>query len=215
MKRIIPILLALCFAAMPLATAQNRTLERAQQRQYKAKMREFKKGGWQLYGSSSTMEVALLTHYDKLRATSDGTAVYEIMGECTEFKSKNVGHQTCINNACILYAQAAGREVKGRIVNSLSGNADIPEQEFDRLYAAYESSVQKEINGELQESFSIIRQKPNGNFEMQTYFVVNEDAATKARIRAFENAVKEEKAAQKYAEQVSSFVREAFVPAAE
>jgi hypothetical protein len=45
---------------------------------------------------------------------------------------------------------------------------------------------------------------------MQTYFVVNEDAATKARIRAYENALKESEAAQKYAEKVSQFVREGF-----
>ena len=45
---------------------------------------------------------------------------------------------------------------------------------------------------------------------MQTYFIVNEDAATKARIRAYENALKESAAAQKYAEKVSAFVREGF-----
>jgi hypothetical protein len=45
---------------------------------------------------------------------------------------------------------------------------------------------------------------------MQVYFIINEDAATKARIRAYENALKESEAAQKYAEKVSSFVREGF-----
>ena len=45
---------------------------------------------------------------------------------------------------------------------------------------------------------------------MQTFFVVNEDAASKARIRAYENALKESAAAQKYAEKVSEFIREGF-----
>ena len=45
---------------------------------------------------------------------------------------------------------------------------------------------------------------------MQSFFIVNEDAATKARIRAFENAYKESEAAQKYADKVAKFVREGF-----
>ena len=43
---------------------------------------------------------------------------------------------------------------------------------------------------------------------MQTYFLVNESAATQARIRAFENATKESEAAQKYAQKVSEFIKE-------
>jgi hypothetical protein len=45
---------------------------------------------------------------------------------------------------------------------------------------------------------------------MQTFFIVNESAATKARIRALENAAKESEAAQLYAQKVSDFVREGF-----
>jgi hypothetical protein len=45
---------------------------------------------------------------------------------------------------------------------------------------------------------------------MQTYFIINEDAACKARIRAMENAARESEAAQKYAQKVSDFVREGF-----
>ena len=52
---------------MPMAVAQNKLLEKAQKKEYKAKIKEFKKEGWKLYGSSRTIEVALLTHYDKLR----------------------------------------------------------------------------------------------------------------------------------------------------
>jgi hypothetical protein len=47
---------------------------------------------------------------------------------------------------------------------------------------------------------------------MQSFFIVSESAATRARIRAYENAVKESEAAQKYAQKVSDFVREGFEP---
>ena len=176
-------------------------------------MKEFKTGGWKLYGSTRSLDVALLTHYEKLN--KEGEETYEIMGNCSQFKSKNVGHQTCVNNAANLYAQQAGRQVKGRIVSDIAGNADDVAAEFDHFYAAYESLVQKEINGELQESFSVIKENKDGTFEMQTFFVVSESAATRARIRAYENALKESEAAQKYAKKVSDFVRKGFEPKSE
>lgn len=199
---------------MPIVNAQNsKALSKAVKKEYKTKMKEFKKGGWKLYGSTRSLDVALLTHYEKLNKEGDET--YEIMGNCSQFKSKNVGHQTCVNNAANLYAQQAGRQVKGRIVSDIAGNADDVAAEFDHFYAAYESLVQKEINGELQESFSVIKENKDGTFEMQTFFVVSESAATRARIRAYENALKESEAAQKYAQKVCDFVRKGFEPKSE
>ena len=205
--------MALCLM-MPVVKAQNsKALNKALKKEYKSKMKEFKKEGWKLYGSTRSLDVALLVHYEKL--VKDGEEAYEIMGACSQFKSKNVGHQTCVNNAANLYAQQASRQIKGRIVSDIAGNADDVASEFDHFYAAYESLVQKEINGELQESFSIIRENNNGTFEMQTFFIVSESAATRARIRAYENALKESEAAQKYAQKVSDFVREGFEPKSE
>lgn len=213
MKKIIMLLMAFCLV-MPVVNAQNsKALSKAVKKEYKTKMKEFKKGGWKLYGSTRSLDVALLTHYEKLNKEGDET--YEIMGNCSQFKSKNIGHQTCVNNAANLYAQQAGRQVKGRIVSDIAGNADDVAAEFDHFYAAYESLVQKEINGELQESFSVIKENKDGTFEMQTFFVVSESAATRARIRAYENALKESEAAQKYAQKVSDFVRKGFEPKSE
>ena len=43
---------------------------------------------------------------------------------------------------------------------------------------------------------------------MEAHFIVSESAATRARIKAYENAARESKAAQKYADEVSKFIRE-------
>lgn len=188
--------------------AQNKALEKALKKEYKTKMKEYRKEGWKVFGTSRSLEVALLTHYDKLRTL--GEAGYEIVGICARYKSDNVGHQAAINNACNTYARNAGSAIKGRIVSDMASNGDDTSAEFDHFYAAYETLVEKEIKGELQESFSIYKVLGNGEKTMQTYFIVNEDAATKARIRAYENALKESEAAQKYAEKVSEFVREGF-----
>ena len=197
------------FMFMPVMTnAQNKALEKALKKEYKTKMKEYKKEGWKVFGTSRSLEVALLTHYDKL--TTLGENGYEVVGICARYKSDNVGHQAAINNACNTYARNAGSAVKGRVVSDMASNGDDTSSEFDHFYAAYETLVEKEIKGELQESFSIYKTLGNGEKTMQTYFIVNEDAATKARIRAYENALKESEAAQKYADKVSQFVREGF-----
>ena len=213
MKKLMMLLLACCMM-MPAAFAQNsKAMQKALQKEYKTKMKEFKKEGWKLFGSSRSLDVALLSHYEKL--AREGEENYEIVGTSSQFKSKNVGHQRALNNAATIFAQQAGRKVKGRIVSDLAGNDDDAKAEFDNFYAAYESLVEKEINGELQESFSIIRENGNGTYEMQTFFIISESAATRARVRAYENAAKESAAAQKYAKQVSDFVHEGFNPAAQ
>lgn len=199
--------MAICLIA-PVADAQNKQLEKMRKQEYKTKIKEYKKDGWKLFGSSRSLDVVLLTHYDKLNSL--GEDGHEVLGIASRFKSKNVGKQMAINNACLTYAQQAGSHVKGRVVSDMAGDGVEADAEFDHFYAAYERLVEKEIKGEMSESYSIIRDNGDGTFEMQVYFIVSESAATRARIRALENAAKESAAAQKYAEKVADFVREGF-----
>lgn len=206
--------LLLIFAAIlmiPAVEAENKQLQKALKKEYKTKMKEYKKEKWQLFGSSRTLEVALLQHYDQLNSFDE--EAHEIVGIASRFKSKNIGHQQAINNACITYAQQAGSHLKGRVISDMAANDDDLSAEFDHFYAAYERLVEKEIQNEMVESYSIIRciNPKTGEYEMQTFFIVNESAATRARIRAMENALKESEAAQRYAQKVSDFVKEGFL----
>lgn len=207
MKRIIMLVMALVLLA-PVVNAQNKALEKALKKEYKTKMKQYKKEGWKLFASSRSLDVALLKHYNKLETL--GEDGYEIVGICSRYVSDNNGHQAAINNACNTYARLAGSHVKGRIVSDMASNANDTSAEFDKFYAAYESLVEKEIKGEMFESYAIYRELGNGEKSLQVYFIINEDAASKARIRAFENAMKESEAAQKYAEKVSEFIKEGF-----
>lgn len=166
-----------------------------------------KKGKWELLGSARTLDVALLKHYDKLNSLGDDA--YEIVGLATNFKSKNVGKQMAANNACMTYAQLAGSSVKGRIASDMAANGTDSTGEFDHFYAAYERAVQKEIRNEMTESLALIRQLADGNYEIQVFYIVNEDAASKSRQRALENAAKETALAQSHAEKIAAFVRDA------
>ena len=208
MKKVLVALFALVFIVPSTVVAQGKDLNKALKKEYKTKMKEYKKEGWKIFGSSRSLEVSLLSHYNKL--TNGGENVYEVVGIASAFKSQNVGHQTAINNACNIYASQAGSHVRGRVISDIGANSDDVTAEFDHFYSAYERIVEKEIRGELEESYSVIRDKGDGSYEMQSFFIVNEDAATKARIRAFENAYKESEAAQKYADKVAKFVREGF-----
>ncbi len=209
MKKLMLLLLAFCLA-MPMAIADNtnKQLEKALKKEYKEKKKEFKMEGWKLFGSSRSLDVALLSHYDKLQTLSEDGR--EIVGVATNVKSKNAGHQMAINNACITYGQQAGSQVKGRIVSDLAANGTDATNEFDHFYAAYERLVEKEIRGEMEESFTIVKEMSPGIYEFQTFFIVSESAASKARIRAMEDAMKESEAAQKHAKTIADFVREGF-----
>ena len=213
MKKIIMLILA-AILMMPAGQAENKQLQKAMKKEYKAKMKEYKKGKWELFGSSRTLEVVLLNHYDQLNNLGEDGR--EVVGIASRFMSKNIGHQQAINNACLTYAQQAGSSLKGRIVSDMAANGDDTSAEFDHFYAAYERMVEAEIRGEMMESYSIIRclnpkaKEKDREYEMQSYFIINESAATRARIRAMENAFKESEAAQKYAQKVSDFVKEGF-----
>ncbi len=211
MKKIMMLLVAVCTI---LGTAVAEPLTKQQQKQVqkeaKAKLKEYKKDNWKIFGSTRTLESALTDHYTKL--TAMGEDGYEIMGTSSNFKSKNIGHQQAVNNACVNYSNEAGSTLKGRVVSDMAANGsdETAAEEFDHFYGAYERLVEKEIKNEMKESFSVIRDLGNGVYEMQTFFIVNENAASKARVKALENAMKESEAAQRHASTISDFVRKGF-----
>lgn len=191
------------------AAAQSKALQKAMKKEYKLKMKEYETGGWKIFGTSHTLDVALLAHYDNL--TKDG--VTEVMGTAVS-SNKNIGKDKVLMSACVTYAQKIGSNIKGRIVEDMGSVVSTEElAEFEHFYEAYENSIQAEIKGELRNSYSIYRPveiQGKEAYEFQTYYIVDENEASRARIRAFQNAAKESAVAQKYAEQVSEFINEAF-----
>lgn len=208
MKKILMLLLA-SIMAMPVAFAQNKALNKALKKEYKNKMKQYEKEGWEIFGTSRTLDVALLTHYEKLNEEG----VTEAYGTAVS-TSKNIAKDKLLMSACVTYAAKNGSHIKGRVIEDLGSIVSTEElEEFEHFYAAYENAIETEIKGELRQSYSICRQiKVDGKkaFEFETYYIVDEAEATKARIRAFENAAKESAVAQKYAKQVSDFINEAF-----
>lgn len=204
MKKILAILLALLIVPAAFSASPEKQLKKARENEKKEVLKRFKKEGWKPLQASRSAEVLLLEHYSKL----DQPNTREEVGVSTRSKSKSVGEQMAMNQAYINYAQAAEQTVKGLIAAEMNGNDVNVDAELNNFYAAYKREVEREIRGDMTKSFSVYRENPDGTFEIQTFFVVNEDEASKARIRAFENAVKESEAAQRHAQKLLDFVNQ-------
>ena len=202
MKKIIMFLMAAFMLSVVPATAQE--LSKSGKKALKAKVKEFNKEGWKIFGSTSTLDYALERHMIKMQSED----AIEVPGIASSFKSKNVGKQMALNSAMTYYASMMDSEIKGKVVSDMQGDGEFSETEFEKFYAAFKRSVQTTIKDELKESFSIIRDKGNGTSEMQTFFIVDKKAASQARVRALEQAGKESVAAQLYAKVVQKFIEE-------
>ena len=177
----------------------------AQGAQYRKKLREIKREGWELFGSSKTMKDALRDHYEALK--QPGT--FEMVGTANGVQSESIGQQVAWNNASINYVQQAGSFLRGRLdTDNHAGGGDAGE--FSNFYAAYETLLQKEIRGELRPSYTLIRSRADGTYQLMAFFVVNEEAAVNARIRAAELAAKESEVAQQLADRIRKYVKEGF-----
>ncbi len=192
------------YAATELTKKQQKQVNK----EVKAKMKEYKKEGWKVFGSTRTLDSVLKKHLTSLETL--GEDGYEQVGIAGNFKSKSVGHQQAVNNACIEYAGKAGSAVRGLTTSDVKANGSDENDEFEHFYAAYQRNVEREIKNEMNESFSIIRETSPGRYEMQTFFIVSESAAAKARVRAAEQAMKETEVSQAHATKISDFVRKAF-----
>ena len=202
MKKIIMFLMAAFMLSVVPATAQE--LSKSGKKALKAKVKEFNKEGWKIFGSTSTLDYALERHMIKMQSED----AIEVPGIASSFKSKNVGKQMALNSAMTNYASMMDSEIKGKVVSDMQGDGEFSETEFEKFYAAFKRSVETTIKDELKESFSIIRDKGNGTSEMQTFYVVDKKAASQARVRALEQAGKESVAAQLYAKVVQKFIEE-------
>lgn len=204
MKKLIYAFLALAFIMPTIATAKS-PLEKAREKVYREKLKEYKKEGWKPLGSK-TMELILLEHYDKLgKLGSDG---HEVEGISTKTKSINTGKQMAINNAVITYAQEAGSTLQGRVIADMSANGADTAGEFENFFAAYERLLEKEIRGEMEPSFTIMKDNGDGTYQIRTYFIVVESSAQKARLRALEQAMQNSQVAAEHADKISQFVKQ-------
>ena len=100
-----------------------------------------------------------------------------------------------------------GSSISEIALSQIIANPDQPRRTFDE-------EALEELADSIREHGVIspitLRDNGDGTYEMQTFFIIDEEAASQARIRAFEQAMRESAAAQKHAEMVSDFIKEGF-----
>ncbi len=205
MKKILTLIMALCFLAPAFGQNYSKMTEKAQKKEVKEKMKEYQKKGYEIMGSR-TMEVALIRHYSKLNELGDNATVFD--GISTRTKSKNLGEQMALNNATLKYAQKAGSTVKGRVVSDDFADGSSAEGEFEKFYAAYERLIEQKVKHALEPSYSVIKDNGDGTYEIQSFFIVNESKARIAREQALEAALKESELAGKYGAQIRTYAND-------
>ena len=99
MKKLMMMLLAVCMM-VTTAQAQGLTKEQAKavNKEVKKKLKELKKGGYEIFGSSRTLETVLTKHYTTLE--TEGDKVIEIVGFSTA-KSANVAASAAQNSCSV------------------------------------------------------------------------------------------------------------------
>lgn len=204
MKRFITIAISLIVAFGAVYAANP---EKVAQKYAKKQAKQFAKEGWRVDGIFTLEEV--FYNYRKALMEEGNYQLTGIVSGTTSTKTINQAKQWAATNAAITYAKEAGMSMKGRIASSVHAAAGEDAASDDSFFEAYEALVQKEIKGELKMSFGIYREMKSG-IEYTAYYIVNEDKASKARMRALENLKKENDFARKHAEDLSKFVREGF-----
>lgn len=196
-------IMALCLIAPAALADLTPKQEKICNKNAKERAKQFKKDGYEIMGSLPLQD-ALYKHFAKLEmGASEG------IGN-GHSKSLNNGRQMCMTYAMAEYASKAVSQIKGRSVTDSYGNEVDTENddEFARFYAAYERLTQKEIKDELQESFTVMRENPDGSYDFRMFFTVDEDKALARRQKALKAATEETNLAQNYAKQVSEFINE-------
>lgn len=199
MKKIIMLLMALCLA-MPTMYAELSNKEiKANEKMAKNRAKDLKKKGYDIMGSLP-LEAALLKHYNKVAEFN----FQEFEGNSTRTKSKSNGRTMAQTDALRNYATAMQTDIAGK--NKLLADAGIPEAERENLSTAFITETQAQVRGELQESYSLIKDNGDGTYEIQIMYVLNPEAASNAKARAIEKLIEE----QELQADLAKAVREAF-----
>ena len=187
--------------------AQSKALNKAMQKQYKTKIKEFKKEGKEVCGSSQSVEVVLLKHYEKLSDENNQELVI-VTENCP---TENLCNSKSLVDAQSQYATLASNYVKGRTASAQSSDAanfDIEAQ--DSFFAAYEGLISKNVSRVIKKSFSVCK-KENSGYRYETFYLINEEEAATARQKAAEQAAARMEQTEdniKWAEKVSDYVNE-------
>ncbi len=166
------------------------------------KLAEYKAGGWQMQGSSRTLRGVLSSVIERLNENPD---LVEVTGTANNFAVISNGKEAAAANASNRYAATATRLVKGTIDSDAQLSQTLG-TERDNLYAAYSSTVERLIRGDLKEAYTLVRNRQNGKMDCEIHYLIDEVKAQTSREAAIKKALDNVDIDQKYADKIREHV---------
>ena len=211
MKKILKLSLVIIvlFSYIFTLNAQSKQLIKKREKQYKTKMKEFKNENYKVVGTARSMDVALLEYYEKLNSNDKFQEFVIITENCP---TENLCAVKAQNDALNQYATQASAFVSGRLNSELKLDASpnsIDKTSIDKFYGVYETMVRQNVAGAVKKSFAVAKQGTNG-YKYQTFFLVNEEEASKARMDAAKRALEETKLNQEWGNKIHNFIQDGF-----
>ncbi|MCM1031192.1 MAG: hypothetical protein NC410_07135 [Oscillibacter sp.] len=169
-------------------------------KQAKIRTKELMKEGWKVEGSSTLQNA--IARVESQRGTKE-----ILIGSTYGSKKLNLAKAKARNNAINEYAEYGKSMVKGRINTELQ---DISEEEADNFVEAFERMVVRELEGEISVPEVVLYRGESGNYDVQCFFLIDENRAAKMRANAMKKALEEANIAHEYGNKISNFIKEGF-----
>lgn len=194
------LLLTMVFGASATVMAQSKAL----QKDVKKRVKELKKEGWTMLGSTTTMDYAVLKYRTYIEGDEDNRI--ELIGIAVGANPK-IGRENAVMTGIANYAARAKAQVVGKVKSLMSSDASkVSDEEIDKFGAAYESGVNTKIAGLVKQHFVLVRDK-DGKKEFNAFMSIDETAAKKAREEAAKEA-RRKAAVEDLSEEVDKFIGE-------
>ncbi len=191
-------------------TSEQSTLSAAQKRTVKSgperRLEIWEEGGYTLSGDQSFYAPydLLVRHYNKVEADPERYISVMGVGKGADLATARYSAQF---NASTTYATSAGSVIAGGMAGSHSSFSE----EGMKTMGAYTQKVRDYLTPEIKESFFVYRKVPVENkvkYEVEAYYLIDEQRASKIRKQAMDEALKETATEQIFGTAVDEWVKE-------
>ncbi len=183
--------------------------KRAYNKEFKQKKKEFKKEGYKLTGSSRSLDVALIDHYDKLKASDNNRELVITVENCpTEYLCKT----KALTNALTHYAEKTNNIVRGRVNSAAGYDATTIDDKtaIDKFFKGFEILVKQDCSHLFNNSSYAVIKKTDNGYKYKVHYIYNEEEAAKLREDAAARALKKVDMSIKWSDKIHDFINEGF-----